>query len=128
MDRIPPAHGAAMTMRPRGCLVALLLLIPGVVHAESATVVGLSESGALGLFRMSAAEVGTPGQLRLGLRGEFFQGRAVVVTAPGSRGDEALRLGAGLGIGVTPLRQLELYGALAAAASRNRRICAGANV
>jgi hypothetical protein len=115
-----------MTMRrPRG-LVALLWLMPGVVHAEPAPLAGQSQSGALGLFRMSTAEVGTPGQLRLGLRGEFFQGRAVLVTAPGSRGDEELRLGAGLGVGVTPLRQLELHGALAAAASRNRRICADA--
>ncbi len=116
-----------MTMRLPSRLVALLLLVPALAHAEpAATVAAPSQSGALGLLRMSVAEVGTPGQLRLFLRGEFFHGRAALVTATGSHGDQESRLRAGLGLGVTALHGLELYGGLAAAASRNRRICADA--
>jgi hypothetical protein len=101
-------------------LVTLLVVFgPGFVRAEPTT----TTNGSLGLVRMSVAEVGPPGRLRLGLHGELYRGSEVLVSAPDSSGDRDTRVRGGVSVGLTPWRFLEVFAALAAGANRNQRIC-----
>lgn len=77
-----------------------------------------SLAGSAGLLRMSSAETGEPGQLRVGLHGEYFTGQGFLI-----KRDRNTRLGGALTLGVTPIRNLELFGALLGTANRNRRVC-----
>ncbi|MEO8212805.1 MAG: hypothetical protein ABI560_06420, partial [Myxococcales bacterium] len=70
----------------------------------------------MGLFHASTAEVGAPHQLRLGLHGEFFSGRDVLID-----GDSDQRLSGGLAVGYTLRRDVELFGALLNSSNRNQR-------
>jgi hypothetical protein len=107
----------------RVLLTLLVVFAPRFVRAEPTT----TTNGALGLVRMSAAEVGPQGRLRLGLHGEFFRGREVLVSAPDSSGDRDTRVRGRVSVSLTPLRFLELFGALAGGANRNQRICTDAD-
>jgi outer membrane protein OmpA-like peptidoglycan-associated protein len=76
-------------------------------------------AGPVGLLRLSTAEVGSPGQLRFGLSGEFFSTNNFLID-----GDRNLRLMGSLALGFTPLRYLEVFASISGSANRNRRICA----
>lgn len=75
-----------------------------------------SLSGPVGLFHASTAEVGAPHQLRLGLHGEYFSGKDVLIV-----GDSDQRLSGGLAVGYTLRRDVELFGALLNSSNRNQR-------
>ena len=84
----------------------------------------LSLGGPVGLLRMSSAEVGSVGQFRLGLHGEFFTGSNVLVRRDSpSAGDRDTRVQGALTFGITPINYFELFGAIAASENRNRRFC-----
>ena len=74
--------------------------------------------GPAGLLRLSGAEVGAAGQVRFGIAGEFFSASDFLVS-----GDRNMRLQGGLVLSGTPLRFLEVFGAISGSANRNRRIC-----
>jgi outer membrane protein OmpA-like peptidoglycan-associated protein len=72
----------------------------------------------VGLLRVSAAEVGAPLQLRMGLSGRFFSKDSFLI-----ENDKDLRLQGALSIGFTPVRFLELFASVSGSANRNRRVC-----
>jgi outer membrane protein OmpA-like peptidoglycan-associated protein len=74
--------------------------------------------GPVGLLRMSTAEVGSRLQLRVGLVGRMFGADSFLID-----GDKNLRMGGALSVGFTPVRFLEVFGAVSGSANRNRRIC-----
>ncbi len=72
--------------------------------------------GPVGLFNMSTADAGPVGTLRLGLHGQYSRAQSFIV-----QGDTNSRLGGALAFGFTPIRYLELFGSVQAAANRNTR-------
>ncbi len=80
-------------------------------------------AGAVGLLRMSSAETGMVGQLRLGLHGEYFTRTKFLFESDNMRdgGDVNTRLQGALTFGVTPVRYLEFFGAVLGSANKNRR-------
>lgn len=83
-----------------------------------------SLTGQVGLFRLSAAEVGRPGDLRIGFHGEYFSASNFLVESDsGNTGDRNLRLQGALMLAFTPLKMLELFGGFIGSANRNRRLC-----
>jgi outer membrane protein OmpA-like peptidoglycan-associated protein len=84
----------------------------------------LSLGGSVGLLRMGSADVGSVGQLRLGLHGEYFSGSNFLVQDDaGGRSDRDTRLQGALTFGITPIEHLEIFGAVLGSANRNRRLC-----
>lgn len=73
--------------------------------------------GPIGLFDISTAEVGRVHQLRVGLHAGYFSATSLLVA-----GDSDQRLRGELAVGFTPLRHLELFGALLDASNRNTRV------
>jgi outer membrane protein OmpA-like peptidoglycan-associated protein len=88
----------------------------------------LSLGGSIGLLHMASGEVGSPGQFRLSLHGEYFTGSNFLVQsdpqagAPGAT-DKDTRLQGALTFGITPIDHLEIFGAVLGSANRNRRLC-----
>lgn len=74
--------------------------------------------GPVGLLRVSAADAGGVGHLRLGLHGEFFSGDSFLVER-----DQSTRLAGSFTLGYTPLPGIELFAALLGSSNRNRRRC-----
>lgn len=72
--------------------------------------------GPIGLFGMSTAEVGPVHQLRVGLHADYFSASDFLVG-----GDSDQRLRAGLTVGFTPHRRIEIFGALLNSSNRNDR-------
>src|SRR5205814_4954134 len=60
----------------------------------------------------------SPLQLRVGLTGRMFSADNFLID-----GDQDLRLMGALSVGFTPVRFLEVFGAVSGSANRNRRIC-----
>jgi outer membrane protein OmpA-like peptidoglycan-associated protein len=94
----------------------------------------LSLGGAVGLLRMSSADVGGVGQLRLSLHGEYFTGSDLLVRNDGdpstgtpSSTDHDTRLQGALTFGITPIEHLEIFGAVLGSGNRNRRLCSTTN-
>jgi outer membrane protein OmpA-like peptidoglycan-associated protein len=87
----------------------------------------LSLAGSVGLLRVAAAEVGTVGQFRLTLHGEYFTGSDFLIRNDDPSGpvasDRDTRLQGALTFGVTPIEHLEIFGAVLGSANRNRRLC-----
>jgi len=84
----------------------------------------LSLGGSVGLLHMGSAEVGSVGQLRLGLHGEYFTGSNFLVEDPRTNtSDRDTRLQGALTFGITPIEHLEIFGAVLGSANRNRRLC-----
>jgi outer membrane protein OmpA-like peptidoglycan-associated protein len=75
-----------------------------------------SLAGAIGLYRISTAEVGSVNHLRLALHGEFFQSSGFLV-----EGDRNSRLLGDFTFGFTPHKSIEVFGALLTSSNRNRR-------
>jgi outer membrane protein OmpA-like peptidoglycan-associated protein len=83
-----------------------------------------SLAGSVGLLHMGMASVGTVGQLRLSLHGEFFKGSNFLVQSENpTRSDRDTRLQGALTFGFTPIDHLEIFGAILGSANRNRRLC-----
>jgi outer membrane protein OmpA-like peptidoglycan-associated protein len=102
--------------------VANLNTTPDVVNGVAPPIPGSdalpSLDGPAGLLRTSAAEVGAPLQLRVGLAGRYFSASDFLID-----GDRDLRLQGALSLGFTPLRFLEVFAAVSGSANRNQRIC-----
>lgn len=77
-----------------------------------------SLGGSVGLFRMSSANLGAPGQLRIGLHTQYFNADDFLI-----KDDQNLRLQGALSFGFTPLRYIEVFGSLLGSANRNKRVC-----
>jgi len=88
----------------------------------------LSLGGSVGLLHMASGDVGSPGQFRLSLHGEYFTGSNFLVqsdataTSPATR-DKDTRLQGALTFGITPIEHLEIFGAVLGSANRNKRLC-----
>jgi hypothetical protein len=109
-----------------GCLGGLTLVAitaPAMAATDAGS--GITLGGGVGLVRMGTADAGRPGFLRLGLGTEFFSAESFLLATAQGASDQHRRLGATLSLGVTPLRFWEIYGSLAAASNRNRRLCDG---
>ncbi len=94
----------------------------------------LSLGGSVGLLRMGSADVGSVGQLRLSLHGEYFTGSNFLVqsdadpqTGTPASIDHDTRLQGALTFGMTPIEHLEIFGAILGSANRNRRLCSTLN-
>jgi outer membrane protein OmpA-like peptidoglycan-associated protein len=94
----------------------------------------LSLGGSVGLLHMGSADVGSVGQLRLSLHGEYFTGSDFLVRSDadpqtGSLAsiDHDTRLQGALTFGMTPIEHLEIFGAILGSANRNRRLCSTVN-
>ncbi len=72
--------------------------------------------GPIGLFGMSTANAGAPGVFRIGLHGEYSSASSFIV-----QGDENRRFQGAFAFGLTPIRYLEIFGAIQAAANQNQR-------
>ena len=90
----------------------------------------LSLGGSVGLLHMASGDVGTVGQFRLSLHGEYFTGSNFLVqsdadpsTGTPAASDRNTRLQGALTFGITPVDHLELFGAVLGSANRNRRLC-----
>jgi outer membrane protein OmpA-like peptidoglycan-associated protein len=79
-----------------------------------------SQVGPVGLYRLSAADAGDIGQVRIGLHGEYASADDFLI-----RGSRNRRLAGTLSVGVTPRRYLELFSAILASANRNERCATG---
>jgi outer membrane protein OmpA-like peptidoglycan-associated protein len=94
--------------------------IPPGVYARRRLVLP-SQMGPVGLYRLSAADAGDVGQVRLALHGEYASADDFLV-----RGSRNRRLAGTLSVGVTALRYLEVFGAILATTNRNDRCATGA--
>lgn len=88
----------------------------------------LSLGGSVGLLHMASGEVGSPGQFRLSLHGEYFTGSNFLIQSDAQNGnpagsDQDTRLQGALTFGITPIEHLEIFGAVLGSANRNRRLC-----
>jgi outer membrane protein OmpA-like peptidoglycan-associated protein len=84
----------------------------------------LSLAGSIGLLRMSSAEVGSVGQFRLGLHGEYFKSNNFLIQSDSPKAsDKNTRLQGALTFGITPVNYLEIFGAVLGSANRNKRLC-----
>ncbi len=79
-----------------------------------------SQKGPIGLYRLSAADAGDRGQVRLGLSGEYGSAEDFLI-----KGSRDRRLAGTLSVSVTPRRYIELFGAILASANRNDRCATG---
>ena len=88
----------------------------------------LSLGGSVGLLHMASGDVGTVGQFRLSVHGEYFTGSDFLVrsdadaTSP-AKTDQDTRLQGALTFGITPVDHFEIFGAVLGSANRNRRLC-----
>ncbi|HEX7507641.1 MAG TPA: carboxypeptidase regulatory-like domain-containing protein, partial [Polyangia bacterium] len=79
----------------------------------------LSLGGSVGLLRMGSADVGSVGQLRVSLHGEYFTGSNFLVQDDkGGASDRDTRLQGALTFGITPIEHLEIFGAVLGSANR----------
>ena len=76
--------------------------------------------GSVGLLRLSSADTGQPGWLRLGFLGEYASSDDFLVS-----GDRNRRVAGSLALGFSPIRFVELHGTFFASGNRNER-CAPA--
>jgi hypothetical protein len=74
--------------------------------------------GPVGLFRMSTAETGGVGQLRMGFHGEYASADSFLIN-----GDRNRRLAGSLALAFSPTKALEVFTAVLASANRNDRVC-----
>lgn len=84
-----------------------------------------SQTGALGLFETSTADVGPVGHLRLGLQGRYFRADGVLVSVQRNgkeTPDTDSRLQGQLTFGLTLHPDFELFGALYTSSNRNERV------
>jgi outer membrane protein OmpA-like peptidoglycan-associated protein len=79
-----------------------------------------SQKGPVGLYRLSAADAGDPGQVRLGLAAEYGSADDFLI-----RGSRNRRLAGTLSVSGTPRRYIEVFGAILATANRNERCATG---
>jgi outer membrane protein OmpA-like peptidoglycan-associated protein len=93
--------------------------VPPDVHDRRALVLP-SQTGSVGLYRLSSADAGDVGQVRLGLHGEYASVDDFLI-----KGSRNRRLAGTLSVAVTPLRRLEVFGAILASANRNERCATG---
>jgi outer membrane protein OmpA-like peptidoglycan-associated protein len=88
----------------------------------------LSLGSSVGLLHMASGDVGTPGQFRLSLHGEYFTGSNFLVQSDAqgntpAASDRDTRLQGALTFGITPVEHFEIFGAVLGSANRNRRLC-----
>jgi len=74
--------------------------------------------GSVGLLRLSTAEAGEVGSLRIGLHGEFFSANDVLITD-----DQNTRLKGSFSLGYTPIEGLDVFLSLLGGSNQNRRLC-----
>jgi len=72
--------------------------------------------GPIGLYRVSTAETGPVHHLRFGIHGQYFRSSDFLVA-----GDTNSRLDGSLTFGYTPIKAVDLFGALLASTNRNQR-------
>jgi outer membrane protein OmpA-like peptidoglycan-associated protein len=89
--------------------------VPEGVYARRRLVLP-SQLGPVGLYRLSAADAGDIGQVRIGLHAEYASADDFLI-----KGSRNRRLAGTLSVGGTPLRYLEVFGAILASANRNER-------
>ncbi len=94
--------------------------IPAGLHDRRRLVLP-TQVGPVGLYRLSAADPGDIGQVRIGLHGEYASADDFLI-----KGSRNRRLAGTLSVAVTPHRYLEAFGAILASANRNER-CATAD-
>ena len=124
----PPTEPAAVTPPPLSLapprtdvpvVVGDRTEIPDGVHARRRLVLP-SQLGPVGLYRLSAADAGDIGQVRIGIHGEYASADDFLI-----KGSRNRRLAGTLSVGGTPLRYLEVFGAILASANRNERCATG---
>ena len=103
----PPVVVADNTEIPQGIEERRRLVLP-------------SQKGPVGLYRLTAADAGDVGQVRLALHGEYGSSDDFLV-----RGSRNRRLAGTLSVGFTPHRFVELFGAILASANQNQRCATG---
>jgi outer membrane protein OmpA-like peptidoglycan-associated protein len=118
----PPAGDTPAPALGEGPPAAVLSATPDVINGIPPRQAGddavASGDGPVGLLRVSAAQVGSLFQLRMGIHGRYFSANNVLIDK-----DRDMRLQGGLAVAFTPLRFLEVFAAVSGSANRNQRLC-----
>jgi outer membrane protein OmpA-like peptidoglycan-associated protein len=113
----PAATGPEGAWAPEATATAAPAASAAPAAGEDAATFLPSLDGPVGLYHMSTAEVGPLHHVRLGLHAQYFTTSDLLST-----GDKDAMLAGALTFGFTPLRYLEIFGAILTSSNRNDRV------